>query len=84
MCGWIHEKEKENVHLRLTPNSRRHMLWLPALSVLDPLLCAYCYSQLEGTVVEARPSIHTTITRLNLSVLSSTTNKKHVFTSVKP
>ena len=61
---------KKNVHVRLIPNSRRHMLWLPALSVLDPLLCAYCYSQLEGTVVEARPSIHTTIMRLKSSVLS--------------
>ena len=27
--------------------------------------------------------IHTTITRLNSSVLSSTTNRKHVFPSVK-
>lgn len=34
--------------------SMRHMLWLPALSALAPVSCAYCYSQLEGTVVDAR------------------------------
>lgn len=34
--------------------TRRHMLWLPVVAALTPALCAYCYAQMEGTVVEAR------------------------------
>mmetsp|Transcript_6979 Transcript_6979/g.10916 ORF Transcript_6979/g.10916 Transcript_6979/m.10916 type:complete len:218 (-) Transcript_6979:561-1214(-) len=38
----------------LSDVSRRHMLWLPALAAGTPMVAAYCYWQVEGTVVQAR------------------------------
>lgn len=51
--GWFQSIVRVEEAERMT-GARRHMLWLPAVASGIPLLCAYCYRLLEGTVVEAR------------------------------